>query len=355
MSSPLPESVPQETPKPAEGPAWLGWAKVVLFVLVLTGLVWASYGAWNELSTKNMKWELIGWGWLGLSAVTFLCGYLCCGVFWHYLLRGMGQQPDMYESVRAYMVSQVGKYFPGKAVVLAIRAGLVASPRTDYSVAGVCVFLETATMMAVGACLGGIVLMTRAGDSGWILWLALAMIVGSTIPTLPPIFRRIVLLAQVARIKEDIEKDLDLLGYDTLAIGWVCNTIGWLFMGISYWATIQAIWPALGIESHPEATAVLADPWQWLPVTTGTVALSVSLGIVSFMPGGGGAREGAITILMGTVLGNAPALVSSLVLRMVWLVAEVIAAIILYVLPPAARDPVPATEAKPLSAVANSP
>ena len=322
----------------------MGWLKLVVFLLVLIGLAWASWKAYEELSKEKLHWERFGWGWLILSAATFLLGYLCCGIFWHYLLRGMGQNPEMYESVRAYFVSQVGKYFPGKAVVLAIRAGLVASEQTSYAVAGVCVFLETATMMAVGACLAGVVLATQSHDSGWILWIALALIVGSTVPTLPPIFRRIVLLAQVARFKEDIDKDLELLGYDTLTIGWVCNIIGWVFMGISYWATIQAIWPALGIENQPQATAMLADPLQWLPLTTGTVALSVTIGIVSFLPGGGGAREAAITVLMGTVLGQSPALVTSLILRLVWLVAEVIAAVILYLIPPGTR-----VEAQPAS------
>ena len=57
----------------------------------------------------------------------------------------------MLETTRAYYVGHLGKYVPGKALVVIIRTGLISGPRVDTTVAAVSIFIETLTMMAVGA------------------------------------------------------------------------------------------------------------------------------------------------------------------------------------------------------------
>ena len=68
-------------------------------------------------------------GWLGLAGVLYLLGLLPAGLFWHRVLLVLGQDARLGETLRAYYIGHLGKYVPGKAMVVVIRAGLIRSHR----------------------------------------------------------------------------------------------------------------------------------------------------------------------------------------------------------------------------------
>jgi len=97
-------------------------------------------------------------------------------------------------------------------------------------------------------------------------------------------------------------------------------------MGLSYWATLEA----MGIPG--------LDPLGELPRYTASVALAVVGGfLLLVLPGGLGVREAALAKLMvpylGTLLSHAQlaAVVSAALLRIVWLVSELVISGILYI------------------------
>ena len=47
-------------------------------------------------------------------------------MFWYRLLRQLGQRPTALAAVRAYYIGHLGKYLPGKACALLLRATLSA-------------------------------------------------------------------------------------------------------------------------------------------------------------------------------------------------------------------------------------
>jgi len=99
----------------------------------------------------------------------------------------------------------------------------------------------------------------------------------------------------------------------------------WLCWGMSYWATLRA----MGIPG--------LDPISAMPQYVGTVTLATVAGFaVLVVPGGAGVREAALAELIIPYLTRLvpnPQLIawaSAIVLRLVWLVAEVMVSIILY-------------------------
>jgi hypothetical protein len=115
-----------------------------------------------------------------------------------------------------------------------------------------------------------------------------------------------------------------------LGEGMMLSAIGWMFFGLSQIAAIRAIHPA-GLDS---------DLW---PVAIGSVALATVAGfVIPVAPGGLGVREWVLWTSLGVALDHDRAVLSSLVLRMAWIVGELAAAAALLPLRPSSR-PSPAT------------
>ena len=93
---------------------------------------------------------------------------------------------------------------------------------------------------------------------------------------------------------------------------------GWLLIGGSLWAVIQ---------SHPFfGQTNLSD----LPAVIAACAFCLVAGFLSLIPGGFGVREWILTAILGPMLGAAPAFSVAVLLRLVWLFAELILSAILY-------------------------
>jgi uncharacterized membrane protein YbhN (UPF0104 family) len=241
-------------------------------------------------------------------------------VFWRLALRAMGQAPAAWPLVRAYFIGHLGKYVPGKAMVVVLRTGLVRGPRVDTTVAAVSVFVETLTLMAVGACFALGLLAALYRHQTGLLLLGILLTLGSGLPTLPPIFRRLVMAAQVKRLNPQIEHALAGLDWRLTLWGWALNGIAWCFMGLSLWAVLKSVPAAAADAGH-------------IPLVTATVAMAMVAGFVSFVPGGLGVREVVVIPLLAPVYGNAVAIVSAILLRLVWLAAEVVVSGVVYLIP----------------------
>jgi uncharacterized membrane protein YbhN (UPF0104 family) len=68
-----------------------------------------------------------------------------------------------------------------------------------------------------------------------------------------------------------------------------------------------------------------------LPVLIAAAAFSVVAGFLSMLPGGIVVRDAALMQLLAPISGDANALVAAVLMRLVWLVSEVVACGILYV------------------------
>ncbi|HWA97869.1 MAG TPA: lysylphosphatidylglycerol synthase transmembrane domain-containing protein [Pirellulales bacterium] len=314
--------------QPTSGRRRLPIALLFKFGVVLL-LVWGVHrtveSALVDLEEHHWSPASLRPGWLIASAVLYLAGLLPSGVFWWRVLLALGQTPRLPETLRAYYIGHLGKYVPGKALVIILRTGLIRSTRVDTAVAVVSVFYETLTMMAVGACVGGLLSAIWFRHESWLLLVALGMAAAAGIPTLPPVFRRIVLVAGRRKVDPEALDRIAQIRPRAYVLGWLGIAAGWTLNGISLWAILVA---AGFIEPTETIDTTLLDQ---ILISVAAGALANVAGFLSLIPGGAVVREAVLIALLAPMFGQAGAVVSAIVARIVSLVAEILISAILYV------------------------
>jgi len=257
-------------------------------------------------------------GWLVASGVVYLFGLLPAALFWWRVLRVLGQEAGLLESLRAYYISHLGKYVPGKAMVVVLRTGLIRGHRVDTSVAAASVFFETLLMMSVGAFWAAGVLAFWYREETYLCMLSIGLMLAVGVPILPPFFWRLAMLAGVGRSNPEVAAKVRAWPWRTLFEGFVAMSACWAMLGVSLWAALQA--------TQPEPVALVA----LFPLYLACVALAMVAGFLSLIPGGVGIREMVLTQLLGRPFSNAVAVTAAVLLRLAWLAAELAASGILY-------------------------
>ncbi len=172
------------------------WGKPLLKCAILALVVWGGHrtiaGGLDEL--RKNSWEIgqLRPSWAVLAGVLYLISQLPCGWFWHSVLMAVGQRVEMLRALRAFYIGHLGKYVPGKALVVLLRGAMVSGPACSLSMGVVAVFYETFTTMAVGTVLAAAILLIGHREQTVLILgsLALAVIVG--VPTLPFVFVRLI-------------------------------------------------------------------------------------------------------------------------------------------------------------------
>ena len=291
------------------------WLTAAIKLAIVVVVVWfirrTLVNAWQELRKHPLH---LNFAWLAASGGLYLLGSLLCGLFWHRVLRTLGQNVSLSIALRAYFIGHLGKYVPGKAMVVILRAGLVRGPGVEAPLAVVSVFFETLTMMSVGATTAAAIVAVYFRGQVLLFWASLGMMAVAGLPTLPPVFRRLVRMAGLGRLAPATLQKLDALDCRIVAVGWILNAVGWVILGLSYWAVLQS----LGVGSP--------NPVEQLPLDTAAVSLATVGGFVSFVPAGAVVREAVLTELTAPHFGNTMAVVAAVLLRLVWLVAELVMA-----------------------------
>ena len=148
---------------------------------------------------------------------------------------------------------------------------------------------------------------------------ALGALVLLGLPTVPVCFRWLLHLLAVDKLNPTVGAKFNHLGARTIVVGWITIAFGWLVQGMSLWAVLRAM------------GAATDGPFNELSLHTTAVALGVVAGFISQIPGGLVVREWVSGELLQAHYGQSVALVSAILLRMVWLVSELVVSIILYV------------------------
>ncbi|HBT77950.1 MAG TPA: hypothetical protein DEB39_13740 [Planctomycetaceae bacterium] len=263
--------------------AILKWAIVIL---ILGWVIHELHQSRAQLTHYPWRFR---YGWLGLSGLIYLLAYIPACAFWYLVMRSLGQRPRLYDTVRAYYIGHLGKYVPGKAMVVILRAGLVSGDHVRPGIAAVAVFFETLTMMAVGAFLSAVIIIVwfRGHPQQSLFTLtAVGMMCVAALPLHPPLFRFLAKKCGVGRGDPEIDVKLRGLNLGTLAVGWGLMSITWILLGAGLWATIRGIgFDPGGLLEH-------------LPRFTAAVAMSLVLGFLTMIPGGFMVREWGLVQLL---------------------------------------------------------
>ena len=319
-------------------PRWKGWLIVTVKMLVAILLIWGVgrhvLRTWQDLQRHPLSIHFQPL-WLTVSGLLYLVGLSCSGRFYDLVLRDSPTPIALGPALRAYLLSHLGKYVPGKAMVVVMRAGLSIPYGARGATAAIATFYETLVMMASGSLIAALGF-AIAGESVPLKLtlpvlgpievslfrlaavLGLGLGVAFLVVVSPPVFRRLSLMFTLPFPKVGGEA-LPRFSLGLLVQGLEWSAMAWILLGVSQLALAHALVPL-------ELPQILG----LVPVVIASVALATVAGfVVAVLPGGLGVREGVLMYALSPGLGEDLAVVAALALRLVWVGAEVLAAAVL--------------------------
>jgi glycosyltransferase 2 family protein len=252
--------------------------------------------------------------WLILAGLAYAAGMLPAGWYWRTCLLRLEQPAPPLRTMWAYMLGHLGKYFPGKAMVLVLRVGALAPLGVLKVATTATIFMETLTMMGVGGAAAALSLIGLRIDWKWTA-LALGLLAVTLIPILPPVLRQVLRRTQRGIDADKMDAWLSRIDWQLFAYGLGALSVTWLAYGGSLYCVLLAS-PAAEFATSDTTTVALS--------ALAACALAVVLGFVSFLPGGAGVREVVLTTVLTPVVGPVAAIAAALWLRIVWLTTELV-------------------------------
>lgn len=292
---------------------WKLIARVVVILIVLIGLSLTLRDAARQFSQDPAKRQLllqIRWPALAAAGLSYALALLPAGIYWFFVLRRFAVPVGLWPAVAAHVQGHLGKYVPGKAMVVVLRVGAIAGPGVRPLSATVAVFIETLTMMATGGALSGLVI-ALADVPPWLVVLASGLVLAASIPTIPPLFRGVVRIINRGRAAPG-EVPLEAYDWSTFVAGWAWMSLTWALIGAAFALIVYSIAPDTSGGDLLLASAAMG--------------LAVVAGFVSLLPGGAGVRELILAAVLAPRIGPAEALTAALLARLLFLAVELAAA-----------------------------
>ncbi len=323
--------------------------KAIVAIVVLWAVGRHVHHAWNDLRRQGTSLHFEP-TWLVGSGLLYLAGLVAFGRFYERILHASATPVRLGPALRAYLLSHLGKYVPGKAMVVVVRAGLAVQHGARPSTAAFATFYETLVMMAAGGVVAAAGFTTAAGSErvdlklpAWgdvnlpfyrmVALAGLALGLGFLVLVIPPIFGRLARLVSLP-IPGVGPEALPRLTAGLLFRGLLWSAAGWILLGFSQLAVVRAFDRA-GAERLLELGLG--------PVVIAGVALATVAGfLVAVLPGGLGVREGVLMSVLAPALGTQASVIAALALRLVWVIAELAVGALLVAWPrpkKAALDP----------------
>ncbi len=321
--------------------------KAILWLAILV-LIGRQFG--RDLQRPELWHRPPHPGWLVVSGLLYLLGLGLSALYWDRLLGHLGTRPPLAAGLRAYFLGHLGKYLPGKAWALFLRASIVRGHGVSLGLAALTSFYEVLTTMAAGVLVAAVLFAVFGADTGIglhaedlsrLLWmeqpaedglqkslavlLSLLLFVAIVVPLQPAIFNRLVHRMSLPFRERDAAQ-LPRIRLRYLAEGLALTSVGWLLLGASLAAALRGI---------------VGDDWPWLDVRTlrlpAIMGLAYVIGFVVIVaPGGLGVREFMLTLLLTPELvgvqgmdhdeARATVVLAVLVLRLVWTASELLLA-----------------------------
>lgn len=307
-------------------PFWpyLKWG---FFVLLVVFIGRRAFQLWKSAPVEEIHVDL---AWLALAGVAYFCGWLPSAFFWLMLMRRMKQPVRAWDAVRAYYAGHVGKYVPGKALVLVIRGAILKDSGANPILAGVTAGYETLVFMATGSAWSLALApqvfphllsswtglqVSMSDSSGAIFAAGVFLLTFLSTPFSAWLFTRL----GRKTLQNDGSNPTDpqpAISAGLISLGVVVCSIGWFCHALSLGMVLRSLSTTpLEISEFP----------TWLAAC----ALSTVGGFVILLaPGGLGVREGLLIEVLKDQpdIGPGIAVVAAGLLRSVWFVTELLAA-----------------------------
>lgn len=307
----------------------LTFLKWSLCLVVVIFVAQQGYQLWNQ---DELHAVTINWWQLLPAGVVYLVAWLPSVWFWRKMMRACGSPVDWKNSIRAYYCGHLGKYIPGKAMVLVIRSALVKNHGCRPAIAALTATCETLLMMGTGLvvtfCLLPFVFTKEHLDQlpSWLEpisgWKTALPIVGltATLLLVPVIAWMVSYVGRKMTPQEFLEQNDIKIKSGLLFQGLLGFGLSWIGLGLSLGFVLKALQPDFNLI-------------QQLWPTVAATALATSVGFLAlFAPGGVGVREGLLMWALQShpQINPAQAVAAAILLRLLWLIAEMAASTLLY-------------------------
>ncbi|MDA0834694.1 MAG: hypothetical protein O2955_05480 [Planctomycetota bacterium] len=311
----------------------LRWGFCILIVLLVVD---RGIKLWQHDDLQDWDFQF---RWFVLAGITNVVGWLPAVYVWRRMLQFGGASVPATMTARAYYAGHLGKYIPGKAAVLAVRAALLKPWGTNIWLSMMTTTLETLATMSLG------------------LLIAFCLVMSGVVPGIHELWSgggegladpATIAASSVSHIGVAL---LILLGF-VPTICWGCSGVmirllhvvrpSWNQTGRSWqipwssWLLLAIGWGIHGISLGLTMKGVTGESilWHDWPMWTASVSWATAGAFFVFLvPGGLGVREGLLIEFLRLQPGISPriAVATAVMLRLVWLAAEFTAASTLYI------------------------
>ena len=335
------------------GAGLLRWG---LFLLVLWFVATQAQTLWDANRDIDVQ---IDWKYLVAAGILSQLSWLPSTWFWQRLIKLLGDKNlDRYPLIRAYFCGSLGKYVPGKAAVILIRSALAKKHGVSFVRASIASVVEAGAVMLVGCVVTVVFAVTVVPPDAvptWFIdavprestsWSSLLLAVVLLILAMPIvavpanwIFAKITRIiekrsqcvsssdanvnsAEETGNRESPDPTTSKLTWQFLVAASLMFALSWAGHGLSLLLVLRSM--------NPEILTINA--WT---IATAAAAAGTSIGFFAvFAPGGLAVREGLIITMLAPSMGGPIAVAAAGLYRLASLIAESIAALILYVVRP---------------------
>jgi hypothetical protein len=213
-------------------------------------------------------------------------------------------------TLNAYFLGHLGKYVPGKAMVLILRVGKLQPLGLAIRPGIVSVFVETLTGVATAAILGAVLLLPLNVPM-WLKIAAACCLPFAAIALTPHFFKigiGIVAKSKIGKMPKSIPSAFTAPFMFRNSL-WMA--LGWLTQGTAGWLIL------LAMSQQPELRT-----WMGWSAVVSAICLGAVAGFASMLPGGAVVREVVITWLLAPLVGQPIALLAAIVIRLANLTGE---------------------------------
>lgn len=302
------------TPKP-----WRRWVTLGLRLgITLAVVIGVGRRVWLEKEKlRNYDLSLVP-SWLLVSGACYLVGLGAAAVFWRLAMGDRGARPGWIRTLLAYYAGHLGKYVPGKGLVVVIRARMIRSSEVGLAAAAMACVHETVLTMATGALVSLVALLLIPIPHRQ-FWLTVSgvLAVGLVLLALPPVVSWLGKLAARPFSGVVVEEEL-ASHWRSVSSGACLIILGWCLLGLSLLAVLAAMHQSDFVVEKVGLVNAFG-------LSTALVALASVGGFVSLTPAGLGTREWILVETLGPLLGTTHSVIAAVVLRLVWIVSEVMA------------------------------
>ncbi len=290
---------------------WWWRAAQVLLALLVVGLAARKLALnWAALRSQTIQWELQP-GWLLAAAAITWAAYALLVEAWRRVVVSMGQRLGYREAARICMVSNLGKYIPGKVWAIAGNALLAQQAGVDATASVAAAMVLQALALASGVTLVGILgpATLRAYGTGYV---AVTVILGAlaVLGVLALTSGR--LLGMLRRVLPAAMPTLTPVPLGVMLAAFAANVCAWAAYGLAFVCLARGLTPDAALT--------------WSQAST-VFTISYLVGLVAlFAPGGVGPRESLFVVLLTGPLGPKLAVVLALASRVLLTITELGAA-----------------------------